>query len=70
MSWFKNWFTQEGKTEKVNERVEKRKDGSSTEHFLWTHNGSKKNHSHVVVNKDPSGKITSAFSNGPKDQRK
>jgi len=65
MGWT-DWF-QDG-SDKCSEKTESHKDGSTTEHYLRS-SGDKSDHSHVVVNKDSSGKITSAHGTPPKSRR-
>ena len=68
MGWGK-WFSDDN-GQKVSEKTIHRSDGSSQEHFLRSGSGgSKSDHSHIVVNKDSSGKITSAHSNVVKSKR-
>jgi hypothetical protein len=68
MGWGK-WFSF-GSGE-VREKTESTPTGGTREQYLHTsgEGGSRRNHDHVVVNKNSSGKITSAHSAGKKDSR-
>ncbi len=67
MGWF-NWSGPKGNQTKT--KVERTSDGGSKTHYLGEKGGSKKNHTHVVVHKNSSGKTTIAEGNPHKDKRK
>jgi len=52
----------------VNSRSESRPDGGTTEHHLWDRGGDKKDHQHVVVERDSTGRVerTHAYPNKSK----
>lgn len=59
MGWGK-WFTDD-RGDQVRQKHEKT-DTGSRDHFLRSTGRDRNDHTHVVVNKDSSGKATSAFS--------
>lgn len=67
MGW-SSWFGSKGN--QTSTKTEKTKDGGSKTHFLGEKGGSKKNHTHVIVHKDSSGKSFFAQGNPRKDKRK
>lgn len=59
MGWGK-WFTDD-KGDQVKEKTEKT-DSGTRDHYIRSTTSDRNEHTHVVVNKDSSGKVTSAFS--------
>jgi hypothetical protein len=67
MGWGK-WFTDD-RGDKVKEKTVERNDGGRREETLRTTSGDRSDHSHVVVNYNSEGKITSAHGAPEKSNR-
>ena len=67
MGWSK-WVKHFG--DLVSSKSVNNSDGSSSTHYLRAKGGNRSNHNHVVVNKNSSGRISSAHGNTYKKDRK
>lgn len=67
MGWT-SWFKDDN-GDSVKEKVEAKSGGGTTEHTLRDTGGTKADHQHIVVEKDPTGKIERAHAVPNKSKR-
>jgi hypothetical protein len=67
MGW-SSWF-KDGNGDQVSQKKVSTSNGGSQSHFLRAKTSDRKDHSHVVVNRSSSGKITSAHATPTKSKR-